>query len=137
MISFGYETPCDECGKDLTGRQRKYCGAACKMRAYRREKCSQPAEKVCRLCGANFRPRRGKQTVCDFVDEASPECCALQHELEQQREQRIRDVDAHNDALCLHCGEWVEWDGKGRPRKFCCPAHRTAYHRAAKRAQQA
>jgi len=137
MISFGNETPCDECGADLTGRQRKYCGSACKMRAVRRaQREAQPAEKTCRLCGATFRPLRGKATYCDYLNDASPECSELQNAL---RQQRTATEDARWDATCARegCDNNAGWDGTGRPRRFCSEAHKKAHYRAVKRAQGA
>lgn len=118
MIGFGNTRECEECPEWLTGRQTRFCSRACQMRS-RRRNAPPPAEKVCRLCGANFRPRRGKQTYCDYDEGASAECAELQNaEHEAQFDARNARED---DLWCAQCGEWMEWSGRGRPPKFCAP----------------
>ena len=134
---------CIECGDWLPdtsprGRRsradRQYCSDACRKRAYRREHRQEPAEKVCILCGAAFRPLRGKQTYCDYIDQASPSCAQLQYEMEQ----RARELENERyDRMCAHCGEFTGWDGLGRPRRFCSPRCKTAFYRQQRRSANA
>lgn len=119
------------CSEWLTGRQVRFCSAKCKMRAHRLEKAPRPAEKTCVLCGATFRPLRGKQTYCDFDNDANETCAALQiARLSQARELE----DSRWDKDCEHCGDNAGWDGIGRPRRFCSPRCKTAFYRATKKA---
>ena len=37
------------------------------------------------------------------------------------------------EATCLWCGQPFELRRGGSPRRFCCSAHRTAFHSAARR----
>lgn len=125
---------CVECGGWLPEKSRAdrvYCSDTCRKRAYRRDCASKPAEKVCVLCGATFRPLRGKQTFCDFEDQASGSCAELQN-LQRQRASELEDE--RYDKLCDHCGEFTGWDGVGRPRRFCSARCKTAFYRAAKKA---
>ncbi|MFJ4845139.1 hypothetical protein [Streptomyces sp. NPDC088733] len=100
------------------------------MRAYRREKAQQPAERVCVLCGATFRPRRGKQTFCDFEADATQSCALLQTERAVLADRRDGE---RWDKACEHCGQDAGWEGSGRPRRFCGSRCKTAFYRAAKR----
>ncbi|MEU7303736.1 hypothetical protein [Streptomyces sp. NPDC007206] len=133
MLGFGNTTTCEECGDWLTGRQRRFCSDKCKMRAFRREKDSKPPEKVCRLCGATFRPLRGKQTYCDFQNDASESCARMQDELARRR---LDAQIARDDRKCEHCGNWAGNEGNvGRPRRFCSNRCKTAHYRAEKRSK--
>ncbi|GHJ27124.1 hypothetical protein TPA0910_15570 [Streptomyces hygroscopicus subsp. sporocinereus] len=132
MIGFSDTQSCEGPGCDewLTGRQARFCSPRCKMRAHRHEKAPRPAEKVCILCGATFRPLRGKQTYCDFTNDADETCAALQNE----RLSLARELeDTRWDKDCEHCGVNAGWDGAGRPRRFCSPRCKTAFYRAAKK----
>jgi endogenous inhibitor of DNA gyrase (YacG/DUF329 family) len=130
---------CMECGNwlpETSARARRsradrlYCSDACRKRAYRREHGPKPPEKVCTLCGATFRPLRGKQAYCDYEDQADGSCAQLQNELRQ----RARELENERfDKLCDHCGEFTGWDGVGRPRRFCSARCKTAFYRAAKK----
>jgi hypothetical protein len=97
------------------------------MRAYRREHATPPAEKLCALCGATFRPLRGRQTFCDFQNDANETCAAMQSERDAQR---LALDSERSDKMCDHCGEWAGWDGVGRPRRFCSARCKTAHYRA-------
>lgn len=122
---------CEECDEWLTGRQTRFCSNKCKMRAHRRAKGSRPAEKVCRLCGATFRPLRGKQTYCDFQNDASETCAQMQNDMAKRR---LDEQDDREDRMCEHCGEWAgDEGGRGRPRRFCSPRCKTAHYRTEKR----
>ncbi len=132
---------CHECGgwlSESSGKGRRsradrlYCSDACRKRAYRREHAPKPAEKVCALCGASFRPLRGKQTYCDYEDQADGSCADLQNELRQGARELEND---RYDKACEHCEEWTGWDGVGRPRRFCSARCKTAHYRAAKKAK--
>jgi hypothetical protein len=129
MMGFSDSRTCDAdgCNEWLTGRQSRYCSSRCKMRAYRREHATPPAVKVCVLCGATFRPLRGKQTYCDFQNNADETCAAMQDERETQR---LALDSERSDKMCDHCGEWAGWDGVGRPRRFCGNRCKTAHYRA-------
>jgi len=134
FIGFSDSTECEECGEWLTGRQKRFCSPRCKMQAYRRDKGQKPAERVCVLCGATFRPLRGKQTYCDYLNDADETCSAMQNEL-AARKRELEDV--RYDKACEHCGEWAGWDGVGRPRRFCSSRCKTAFYRAAKKRNSA
>lgn len=130
MFVIGNAPDCDECGEYLTGRQTRYCSPRCKMRARRRS--AQAAEQICRLCGATFRPLRGKQTYCDFENDADESCATMQNELaalQSQAEER------RWDAQCARagCDNNAGWDGIGRPRRFCSDRCRVAHYRAERR----
>ncbi|MFE4577333.1 hypothetical protein [Streptomyces chartreusis] len=131
MIGFGNSPTCEECDEWLTGRQTRFCSARCKMRA-RRRTGPKPAEKVCRLCGATFRPLRGKQTYCDFANDADESCAELQNALAQEV---IAKESQRWDAECARegCDDSTGWDGVGRPRRFCSDRCRVAHYRAEKR----
>ncbi|MET8132865.1 hypothetical protein ABZV24_13065 [Streptomyces sp. NPDC005251] len=132
MLGFSGTSACEECSEWLTGRQRRYCSDQCKMRAHRREKGPRPAEKVCRLCGATFQPLRGKQTFCDYDNDANVTCAAMQSELgELAREAQ----DQRYDAECARegCEDNTGWDGIGRPRRFCSARCKVAHYRTEKR----
>lgn len=129
MIGF-YDSPvchAPGCEEWLTGRQARFCSAKCRMRAHRHARATPPAEKVCVLCGATFRPLRGKQTFCDFENDADDTCVTLQNERVAQR--FTLDSERHAKT-CAHCGEWAGWDGIGRPRRFCSNRCKTAHYRA-------
>jgi endogenous inhibitor of DNA gyrase (YacG/DUF329 family) len=127
MMGFSDSRTCDECSEWLTGRQTRYCSSRCKMRAHRREHTTPPAERVCVLCGATFRPLRGKQAYCDFESDADDTCAALQSNREVER----LALDSERcDKTCDHCGDWAGWEGVGRPRRFCGGRCKTAFHRA-------
>ncbi|MGW0626955.1 hypothetical protein [Streptomyces sp. NPDC002758] len=130
MMGFGNSPACEECGEWLTGRQTRYCSRKCQMRAYRQKTAQQPAERACVLCGATFRPRRGKQTFCDFENDADESCATLQTERARQRQ----ELEGERwDKACDHCGENTCWDGVGRPRRFCSARCKQAFYRAAKK----
>src|SRR2546430_660363 len=115
LLGFDGAPSCDECDEWLTGRQTRWCSPRCKMRARRREAGTLPAEKVCVLCGATFRPLRGKQTYCDYDDDADPTCCQMQNE----RVGHLRALENERwDKACEHCGENAGWEGVGRARRF-------------------
>lgn len=135
MIGNDDTSTCEgpHCDTWLTGRQSRFCSAACKMRVRRRENGTLPAEKDCVLCGAPFRPLRGKQVFCDYTGQADASCSEMQN----IRAGLKRDLeDDRSDKMCEHCGEWARWDGVGRPRRFCAPRCKTAHYRAAKRADE-
>ncbi|MEV6684888.1 hypothetical protein AB0N28_06055 [Streptomyces sp. NPDC051130] len=131
MIGTADTQSCEECGKWLTGRQTRFCSPKCKMRARRRDSGASPAEKVCTLCGASFRPLRGKQVFCDYTDQADASCSEMQNARDAQR---LALDEERWEALCAHCEESTGWDGVGRPRKFCSDRCKQAFYRAAKRA---
>jgi endogenous inhibitor of DNA gyrase (YacG/DUF329 family) len=121
---------CMECGNWLPDKSRSdrlYCSESCRKHAYRREHSTPPAEKICVLCGAIFRPLRGKQTFCDFTNDADETCAVLQNERAQQQREL---EDQRWDKECEHCGENTGWDGVGRPRRFCSNRCKTAFYRA-------
>lgn len=122
------------CDEWLTGRQTRFCSARCRTAAYRAEgRAADPMPtKVCRLCGADFTPLRGKQTYCDFEGQASAACCEMQSALFTQR---LDGQSARWDATCARegCDDNAGWDGVGRPRRFCSPRCKTAHYRAEKR----
>lgn len=133
MLGFGDSPACEECGEWLTGRQTRFCSARCKMRAHRRDSRPAPAERVCRLCGATFRPLRGKQTYCDWTNDADASCAELQNELARtalDKENQRWDSECARDG----CEESTGWTGVGRPRRFCSDRCRVAHYRAEKRA---
>lgn len=131
MLGFHDSPVCEECPEWLTGRQSRYCSPRCRQRAYRRARASTTPARLCVLCGAEFRPVRGKQTYCDYESSAGPSCAAMQEE----RQERVRELDnARWDAACAHCGRNVDWEGVGRPRRYCSPRCRTAFYRAVREA---
>lgn len=113
----------------------RYCSARCKMRA-RRRTGPKPAERHCRLCGATFRPLRGKQSYCDFTNDADQTCAELQNELAREM---TRKENQRWDAECARegCDSSTGWEGAGRPRRFCSDRCRVAHYRAERRAQTA
>lgn len=131
MLGFNDSPGCEECGDWLTGRQTRFCSARCKMRAHRRNG-PKPAERTCRLCGATFRPLRGKQTFCDIQNDADESCAVMQDALLTE----LQDKEGQRwDAECARegCEESTGWDGVGRTRRFCSDAHKTAHYRSEKR----
>jgi endogenous inhibitor of DNA gyrase (YacG/DUF329 family) len=132
MLGFEDSPSCEECDEWLTGRQTRFCSARCKMRA-RRRSAPKPAEKACRLCGATFRPLRGKQTFCDADEQASSSCYELQYE---QRRLALEMENERHDATCARegCDDWTGWEGRGRPRLFCSDRCRVAHYRAQRKA---
>lgn len=132
MIGFTDSPKCEapQCDEWLTGRQKRFCSDGCKMRAHRAAATDKPAERVCVLCGATFRPLRGKQTYCDFQNDADETCAAMQSA--RQAQARALD-DMRWDKGCEHCGENTGWNGRGRPRRFCSPRCKTAFYRAARK----
>lgn len=131
MIGSSDTPSCEECNEWLTGRQSRFCSAKCKMRSRRRERGTPPAEKVCVLCGATFRPLRGKQAFCDYMDQADDSCSEMQNARDTHR---LMLDEQRWEALCARCKESAGWDGVGRPRKFCSDRCKTAHYRATKRA---
>lgn len=132
MIGYSDSPTCQapRCEEWLTGRQTRFCSAKCRMRAYRAEVTDKPAERSCVLCGATFHPLRGKQTYCDYEEQADGSCSAMQNELRD----RARALDDERwDKECAHCGENTGWDGIGRPRRFCSSRCKTAFYRASKK----
>lgn len=132
MMGFGVSPNCQapRCDEWLKGRQTRFCSDLCRVRAYRAEKRTLPAEKTCVLCGAGFRPLRGRQTYCDFEEQASERCASMQSDVERRKREA---EDARYEAECEHCGDHTGWDGVGRSRRFCSPRCKTAYYRAEKR----
>lgn len=140
---------CPECGNWLpdtsdSGRRaradRVYCSDRCRVRANRRAAYVAPAEKTCEACGATFRPLRGKQKVCDLIEQASKECAEAQTVRAQECAQQALDTeDARWETECARngCGNNAGWDGRGRPRKFCSDRCKTAHYRAVKRQKAA
>ena len=112
---------------DSARAHRKYCSARCRQADYRYARATLIP---CELCGREFRPLRGRQSVCDYNDQAVTSCRSLQDEL-AQREREAQDE--RWDSTCAHCGEHAGWSGAGRPRRFCAPRCRTAFYRAERR----
>ncbi|MEU7163179.1 hypothetical protein AB0A70_00775 [Streptomyces morookaense] len=119
---------CQDCGKRLTGRQERFCSAACRQAGYRASK--KPRKpivwKICPLCGETFEATHPLKKYCDYSDEAERDCQDAQDDLEEA--QWIAEYDRKN-ATCAHCGEPAGWSGHGRPRRFCSNRCKTADYR--------
>lgn len=129
---------CVGCGADLpegARSDRLYCSARCRMNAYRAAGAPKTADMTCELCGAPFRPLRGKQRVCAKPEQTSATCRDMQAERERQRTAVRLALDEERwEKACEHCGENTGWEGAGRPRRFCSSRCKTAFYRAAKKA---
>ncbi|RSS82460.1 hypothetical protein [Streptomyces sp. WAC06614] len=137
MGYYGHENrtdDCQNCGQPLSGRQERFCSAACRQASYRRK--SQPAKarsmKPCPLCGDHFEVTHALKRFCDYEDEAEDFCRDAQDDLEEAKD--IAQWQREN-AACAHCGKPARWSGRGRPRRFCSDRCKTAQHRKAKAAQ--
>jgi endogenous inhibitor of DNA gyrase (YacG/DUF329 family) len=128
---------CVHCHRRLTGKQERYCSAACRQATYRAGKrTGPPVLRICALCGGDFEPVRPRQKFCTydmagFDDEAGFLCINLQEDLWELEEDAKA---ARESAVCAHCGKSAGWTGRGRPKKYCSGRCKVADFRAAKRA---
>lgn len=53
---------CNQCGLELTGRQRKFCSEACRRRS--QAEAGRRHDKVCPECGKNYNAARPEQRFC-------------------------------------------------------------------------
>ncbi|NEA19188.1 hypothetical protein [Streptomyces halstedii] len=137
---MGYYAPdnhlcdCGHCGQRLTGRQERYCSAACRQAAYRGSKQPKRLEfKPCPLCGEPFHVTSKRKKFCDYHDEAEDDCRAAQDDLDDAA---WLAAEERRTALCVHCGQPAGWSGRGRPRRFCSNHCKQADYRK-RRAQRA
>ncbi|MFJ9728304.1 hypothetical protein ACIRP3_36735 [Streptomyces sp. NPDC101209] len=135
MSRVEYETNCGGCDEPLTGRQRKWCSAACRLRQYSKAKPLQ--SRTCRDCGQPFIPRHWNQRRCRFgEDNERGDAC---FERQEAAEERAEDVNAWRDArdegecLAPGCSAPVPYAGNGRPKFYCSARCRVRAHRAAKK----
>lgn len=130
MCPIRFRGLCEMCRAPLSHRRKGalYCGAACKQRAYRERSSDRAVRYVtCALCGDDFATHDLRLKWCPR-DAASPECEELRDAIEMKR-----DWPQNNPhAPCLHCGQPVGGPNRGRPRRYCCPAHRKAAERGRK-----
>ncbi|MFC7922215.1 hypothetical protein [Streptomyces cinereoruber] len=120
-----HESNCVICSRSLSGRQERYCSNACRQAHKRAAKLTNGAvldKRTCDFCDRHFYPESARQRFC------CPECSLLA---------RDAAVRVREDAVCQldGCEENAGWDGIGRARKYCSPAHRTKAYRLRKCAE--
>lgn len=85
------------------------------------------AVRTCTECGVDFAPLTHNQLTCP-----RPEC---RRGLPRRRDrERVRAKVARPDTTVCElplCGTTIKQKPMGRPRRFCCDAHRQAFARAA------
>lgn len=123
---------CEVCGAALSGRQTAVCSNACRQARKRMRKLTN-AEHEALLWGRDcaypkcreaFDPRTLTQRYCD-------ENCAAAHkqDIEDARWEAVCELDG--------CDINAGWDGAGRPRQYCSPAHKQKAYRLRKAAEGA
>ncbi len=128
MMIFGLS--CEVCGGALSGRQTVVCSNACRQARKRMRKLTD-AEREALLWGRDcaysgclevFDPRTPTQRYCD-------ENCAAAHkrEIENARWEAVCELDG--------CENNAGWDGVGRARRYCSPAHKQKAYRLRKAAE--
>ncbi|MEV6420557.1 hypothetical protein [Streptomyces sp. NPDC051662] len=129
--SDNHTDECQHCGEPLTGRQERYCSAACRQAGFResRRPRRRLALKPCPLCGDSFLATYPLKKFCDYESEAERDCQDAQDDLEEA--ELIAAVE-REEAVCAHCGEPAGWSGRGRPRRFCSNRCKTADYRKRK-----
>jgi hypothetical protein len=130
-----YELNCAGCDEPLTGRQRKWCSSACRLRQY--SKAKPLPSRTCRDCGEVFIPRHWNQRRCRYNEDNGPgdACFDLQDEADAHlmNVEAWRDVRSTSTCEAPACEESVPYSGNGRPRYYCSAKCRVRAHRAAKR----
>jgi predicted nucleic acid-binding Zn ribbon protein len=119
---------CVVCDGPLSGRQEILCSARCRKARQRAAKLTREEfwEKLtgrdCARCGDAFDPKNPQQRFC------SPVCAD---------NAKRSDEAARWDAVCEldGCENNAGWDGAGRPRRYCSPAHKQQAYRLRKRAE--
>lgn len=97
---------CAQCGQEFSGRKRRYCGEACRLKSPRRGKRLQ-----CKGCGVDFMSRRAGNAYCTSA-------CANRSQVRPPPESLVVD--------CWQCGLWFE-ARPGRKMMFCCRSCAFAY----------
>lgn len=129
-----YETNCAGCDAPLTGRQRRWCSDACRLRQY-----AKPLPlRTCRACGQPFQPVNARQRLCRYgVDnERGDVCFDAQEAQEEHMDDTVNYWREVRDSECCQgptCTAPIPYSGKGRPKRFCSARCRVAANRAAKR----
>lgn len=143
-----HEEHCAQCYGKLTGAQERYCGAACRDKAYRlrkfaefRQQAGISAMKPCRFCGASFIVTSLSQDSCSIAEdddgeaEASEACFEAREAYEDAcDDEKVAVWKARQNAACAgpDCAMPAGWTGNGRPRKFCSNRCKTRDQRARK-----
>lgn len=122
-----HESNCVICSRSLSGRQERYCSNACRQAHKRLSALTDDADmgkRTCDFCDRDFWPETTRQRYC------CADCSALaKDEAVKEREEATCQLEG--------CEENAGWDGVGRARKYCCPAHRTKAYRLRKAAESA
>lgn len=109
---------CQYCGKEITGRKRKYCDIECGRNAHKKKLKDQREQKkvtkTCRECGKAFVP---KMPWGKF-------CC------DRCRDKYKRQHPNYPSCICKHCGK--EYVPKSKERTTYCSRECAFEHMAAK-----
>lgn len=115
---------CLVCDTSLAGRRDVVCSARCRARkraatVTREAFWDRLSGRDCAHCGKVFYPRNTRQQFC------SPDCA--------------RFAKSREGAVCQleGCENRTGWDRSGRPRIYCCNAHRQKAYRLRKQAASA
>lgn len=118
---------CAVCDAPLSRRQEMVCSARCRARkrtatVTREAFWDKLSGRDCAHCGEAFSPKNTRQRFC------SSDCAEADKRAEE---------NAHRDTVCEldGCEANAGWDRSGRPRSYCCNAHKQKAYRLRKRAE--
>ena len=153
MAYYGWQHQldnCEYCDVRLTGYQERYCSSACAM-AVRRAAQKPQLRVICELCGELFYTHNTRRKRCRLASGVNPDsrfynkrAAKKDHladagpgdpcwDLQNEELDALEDTwESWEDPHCEHCGDSIEYGGKGRRPKFCSTKCRVYAHRAKK-----